>query len=622
MAMPCWRFVSNQNTQITGINDAGIETFSTKILYSLVRESIQNSLDAQKTPANGPVHVEFTHFVMSPEAFPGYHSFRDALQKCRDSNLDEPQANDFFSQALHVMNQPIHVLRVSDHNTCGLRGARDGRKGSDWSRLVKEQGSSNKHAESGGSFGIGKAAAFACSQLRCVVYASRDEDGTDSHFGVARLISFLNDAREWTTGTGYYSLDEKFVAILENRSYDPHYVRNDSGTDIYIFGVPYGDEAIEQIRQAVLINFFVSIYREKLIVSIEGETIDKNNLSRYISQLNPHDSNAQLAAIPTYFRLIEGVYPGVVRIPLKASEYGAKYGFADGECTLYLMEGENLNRRVLMTRSAGMSLFEQDRFKSNIMFTGLLVIEGENMNRVFKEMEVPSHDAWVPGRCKDLTKAARYDKIYSDLRKYLRDKVRDCFAIEIGDEIEAFGAGEFLPDLSRDTSDEGKKKPSGLIERLQGIREKKQRKPKRTSRPLKLTEQAPPVTVPPKERKKPEKGPESEAKKKNPSFKPYAVKTRAICTAPVEGAYMVRMVIPQKAKKAEVHILICGESGTWVAPIQNARLVSPSSATLTSVDENRICLENLEAGAQLVIDVSLDVDTYCGLEVQYYASKR
>lgn len=36
--MKKWRFMSNQNSTIVGINDAGIETFSADIQRSLIRE--------------------------------------------------------------------------------------------------------------------------------------------------------------------------------------------------------------------------------------------------------------------------------------------------------------------------------------------------------------------------------------------------------------------------------------------------------------------------------------------------------------------------------------------------------------------------------------------------------
>lgn len=63
--MKKWRFLSNQNSTIVGINDAGIETFSADIQRSLIREVIQNSLDAA-LPNNEPVKVEFQAFFIDP----------------------------------------------------------------------------------------------------------------------------------------------------------------------------------------------------------------------------------------------------------------------------------------------------------------------------------------------------------------------------------------------------------------------------------------------------------------------------------------------------------------------------------------------------------------------------
>lgn len=73
--MKKWRFVSNQNSTIVGINDAGIETFSADIQRSLIREVIQNSLDAT-LPNNEPVKVEFQAFSIDQAAFPDIVNFK------------------------------------------------------------------------------------------------------------------------------------------------------------------------------------------------------------------------------------------------------------------------------------------------------------------------------------------------------------------------------------------------------------------------------------------------------------------------------------------------------------------------------------------------------------------
>lgn len=93
-----WRFASNGNAGYTGINDSGIETFSAQVMHSLVRETIQNALDARKDPEK-PIEVEFKEFSMSVEDFPGRSSFSKSIHACLDDNEDE-DARKFFQQAV------------------------------------------------------------------------------------------------------------------------------------------------------------------------------------------------------------------------------------------------------------------------------------------------------------------------------------------------------------------------------------------------------------------------------------------------------------------------------------------------------------------------------------------
>ena len=61
--MPIWEFPSNNNGQIYGIGDSGVETFLGTPIRSLAREICQNSLDA--TLENGkPAHVSFSTFTV------------------------------------------------------------------------------------------------------------------------------------------------------------------------------------------------------------------------------------------------------------------------------------------------------------------------------------------------------------------------------------------------------------------------------------------------------------------------------------------------------------------------------------------------------------------------------
>lgn len=340
-------FVSNLNATDDGLNDAGIETFSADAQKANVREVLQNSIDqiSDYAKENGlPVIVEFNDFEIEPEDYPKSEQFRDILEKCIVSAGDDQNVKSFFEQARELMNSPIRVLRISDFNTTGLVGADTGKKGTPWYNLIKSKGSSNKNMSSGGSFGIGKSAPFACSGLRTVFYGSKVDD-VDSYIGVSRLISFENE-NGMTIGTGYYAENEKLQAI--RRPFDLNgYRRTENGTDIFIMGYDGDDNLRDVIIEATLTNFFISISKGLLVVRYQEIEINADNVGQYIAALD----EKKYGDIKIYYNLLlsnpEPDDPNVKKIVLDSNEYGKEFGIGDGECTLLLMRGDDLNKENL-----------------------------------------------------------------------------------------------------------------------------------------------------------------------------------------------------------------------------------------------------------------------------------
>ncbi|WP_198422782.1 hypothetical protein, partial [Stenotrophomonas maltophilia] len=97
---------------------------------------------------------------------------------------------EFFTRAAALVEQKtLPVLLVEDYGTTGLRGPAV--EGSPFHALVKSSGVSQKNvADAGGSFGIGKNAAFAISSLRTVFYSTRytDDQGNDCHLAQGKSI--------------------------------------------------------------------------------------------------------------------------------------------------------------------------------------------------------------------------------------------------------------------------------------------------------------------------------------------------------------------------------------------------------------------------------------------------
>lgn len=184
----------------------------------------------------------------------------------------EPKkAQDFFKAALDVMNtEKIPFLRISDYNTTGLCGS-DGEYNTPWCNLTKSSGASDKAGTSGGSFGIGKYAPFACSSFRTVFYSTLDKDGKSAYQGISRITSFRNDNNEITSGVGYCGGENNSPVFNQQLVLDPAYSRpkGKTGTDVYIAGFRKSIDWKSDIVASILDGFLYAIYTGKLVVHVD-----------------------------------------------------------------------------------------------------------------------------------------------------------------------------------------------------------------------------------------------------------------------------------------------------------------------------------------------------------------
>lgn len=617
-----WRFASNNKGVIDGFNDSGIETFSANSIASMVREVIQNSVD-QQVDDSRPVVVDFDFFQVTQDEIPGGGQLSDIFDCCIEASKGDPVATKFFQQAQKLMKGKIDVLRISDHNTTGLVGADTDDTKTPWHQLVKGRGSSNKNINSGGSFGIGKAAPLACSYFHTIFYASKVDD-VDSYVGVSRLLSF--EAKEsgffgkeyTTTGTGFYSASDNMNAILKPFAMGS-FRRKDNGTDIYILALEKDKDLYGTIRLAVLENFFVSIEFQKLVVHVGQDTLDRNSLAQYIAQLD----DKKYAALKDYYNLLIHRHddPEDNRvIILDADEYGKKYGIKDGECTLLLRQGEDLNQRVLMTRKTGMTLFPQSRLGNSISYTGILLIQGDTMNQIFKAMEMPAHDKWEPGRCK--VDKTFYENAYTDLRQYLRKKIIENFGAPQQDIEVAYGMDEFFADAARDGAldvELKERKPKAKMTKRKARR-------RRTDREIKVKE--PPEDGdldedPRKDDKKdgPKKGGTTtkDPAKKKYNFKFRAVKKRLIANNMMSGEYTLAFTIPISKSRIRLEVIGLAERGNYKIPVRDVRLEGNDSAV--EVEKNSIIFGPAKKGQIIAAHFSTGFQGPMMMEVNYYEAK-
>ncbi|GGA80144.1 hypothetical protein [Ornithinibacillus halotolerans] len=643
-----WNFPAATGGMINSINNAGLETFRGNAIESLIREIIQNALDAVKDPSK-PVVVEFQSFSTNTRNFPNKNELIDVFHMCeRTWKGRNKKSEEFIKGALNYLSQDtMNFLRISDFNTKGLEGAKDGELGSPWSSLVKEAGSSNKDDNSGGSFGIGKSAPFLNSNIRTLFYSSLDITGYQSHIGVANIMSFKKNHDQITLGNGYYTDNPHSLAIPGQLRLDDTFHRNESGTDIFIpaFEPTYDDWKEEAIK-SLLFNFFITIFQKKLIVKINDFEINDQNIGTLINNLEDKEENRELQ---NYFSLLNS--DKTIKIPYPAKNYRkAGISFEEGEATLYLLndsEGE-LNRRVLMTRKTGMRIFEQKNISGSISFTGILMITGTNMNSIFKQMENPAHNEWSPERYEKDPKTA--DKIYKELRKFIRDTVKSKFQEKITDEMDAVGLSDFLPNKNLDM--ESRNRTESLNSTIKNIitktkdQENKKTKKKKGKDLKDLEEQlvgeygitpsgdeggngfgthsgggnnGGGLTNPDGENEldRNTPGDVDKQRERKPSKKPITIEQKYVCLNKEKGKYKL-MISPKKSlNSGRLVFRVMGEQNNYDLPIKHAA-TNDSEVTIESISANTVYVNSITKNKRFVLNVDIDYPEYCVMEVELY----
>lgn len=202
-----WYHQTYQTGEWDGFNDSGIETFREDPLPNLARETIQNAIDARLS-SDSPITVSFGINHIKPNTMPGFEQFLKALQQCakEKSNIDNEKANGFFKNAISLINKDkLTVLTITDSNTTGINGPCE--NGTAYHAFMKAKGLSHKESDvASGSYGIGKLAPYAVSELRTVFVSTIYENNgelTQLTQGKAILTSHKNST-ETKSAIGFW----------------------------------------------------------------------------------------------------------------------------------------------------------------------------------------------------------------------------------------------------------------------------------------------------------------------------------------------------------------------------------------------------------------------------------
>ena len=420
-----WRFGNNDTQESEGPNNPGIANFTDDRIGGLVREVLQNSIDAKANP-DKRVEVSFQvqELPVDDLDLPG---LKRALDASRQSQAIDDRHKQQFQRGLQAVNGAIKsgvitALNITDSNTTGAsdkKGQRD-----KWHSLTKTVGLSAKDMrDSGGSFGIGKHAAFAATDLRTVLYSTAfHEDGANSPIrrrftGKSILVSHEVGGKAYRA-SGWLEVDDD---ALRDGDVPTPFSLNAPGTQTNILG--FDDSRMEgweaEAKESLVTHFFHALANNNLSVRIGDSTIDLDSLGEAASGMDQ-----------SVLRLIEVSRSGVL-------EHTNIQGIGRVNLRILVDEhGEHGQKTVALVRDAGMMITRQlgnmritpsqrmIQFPRHWLgFTAIVECLSHGERSLLREAEGPRHDK-VSADNADASERGEVAQALRQLGKWVVESIR------------------------------------------------------------------------------------------------------------------------------------------------------------------------------------------------------
>lgn len=443
-----WRFAPLSGGPIQGYTNSATELFKgSELIDNLAREICQNSLDAKDPNSAESVKVEFNLLEVKRknyDVFVGLEKCIDGCKRYWRTEMDDKLKtflNDFDDT---MKKEYINCLVISDYNTKGLVGSEKSHlKDMPWTALTNSDGTSYKDSnESGGTYGIGKNAPFACSTLSCVFYNTLDMEGISAFKGVARLATLYNNDNKPTQGVGYYQLNnddmEEWKPLNDRNTCSFRDLINDTttgrrngiGTDIVILGFNE-DDWEDSIIKALIKNFLLAILEDKLVLKVGNKEINSKTIGTFYDEVSDNNEIVKFSQI----------YNAYLNGDLKKISI-----LEENDADFYIKASPEIGKVIARFRNTGMLI---NTFRINMLqnYAALFIARGQKLNELLRETEPARHNRWdykiIPKTNKVGRKKAK--EAISLIEKKIKEIIKNTYEEEKLDEIDS-GLGDVLPD--------------------------------------------------------------------------------------------------------------------------------------------------------------------------------
>lgn len=442
-----WYFADQPNGQEVGPNNAMEQSFKNHPYASLVRESIQNSLDAV-LDKSVPVVVKFSFMEMQGFDYPEFFKLQDHIKGCLDYFPNNHNAKVTYGTMCKLFegnkyHDHLGFIRVSDYNTKGMT-YEEGNTDTPFYAFVRSAGVTVKdNSSAGGSFGFGKAAYYLLSPINTIIVSTCTADYQKYFEGAASLCTHIYNGNK-KMAFGYYD-DNNGKPISDESAIPAKFRRSEPGTDINILGFDPDDtsEAAREMVEAVLRNFWMAIYNGKLVVEI-NDTIEirKDNITEMMEQyfVDTDDSTRKSG----YYN--PRPYFDAVRLTGTSSKYLL---FEDalpllGHVCLYVFKSKGATDKIAYIRALQMLVYSK-RTKTSHGLYGVFYCDSDKGNDLLRNMENPAHDEWKASNWRINGRAVGTGRIaLQELDNFITESLSNAFALKEKQAIDIKGLEEFL----------------------------------------------------------------------------------------------------------------------------------------------------------------------------------
>ena len=378
-----WHFPPTGGGVAQGFNDSSEEFFKANVMEHVVREIIQNSLDAKDARyPERPVIVRMSQGDVVPDII-NWKGLAKHVEKALERVLFQgnKKGATFYRVALKALQKGrIPILRMTDENTTGLRGSK-------WDALVYQEGTPDKSGinAAGGSYGIGKNAPYAASGLGLVCYSTRYLDRHRVEKFIARCKLVAHGKPESEGGEELQHVGFGTVGVFDGRRFPPiegnqihdAFRLKKSGSGIFIIGFTENGWK-KTARRSIAKNFFAAIHDRKLSVLLDGEDITNETLYENF------DTDRQ------YYNLYRNA-DEPIKITGKFGEF----------CLKLDVGGESMRNRVAYVNRRGMLITDEKPFRRNPFsarigdigkYVAIMWAADDKTDARVRTMEPPTHE--------------------------------------------------------------------------------------------------------------------------------------------------------------------------------------------------------------------------------------